>query len=272
MRSRLSGILVLITTVGCGQAPDSPAAERETAGSVLAREVARVDSIAAAIDRIFQPLPLLSFAEENALRRFSNAQHLARARALGVPRGSSEERLLAFESDGRLARLETGPYYVVRRTGRLQALAVPHVAAMLDDLGRRFHARLADLGSPPYRFEVSSVLRTAQDQADLRRVNPNAALGESTHEFGTTVDILYSAFSAPAQPAIAFTLPQDAGDLEPSLGRYADVSLERVAGRRALELKAILGKALLEMQNQGRVMVTIERLQPVYHVTVARAQ
>jgi hypothetical protein len=270
MRSRLAGILALLAAMGCGQTPDSPAAEGETAGTVLAREVARVDSIAAAIDGIFQPLPLLSFAEETALRRFSNAQHLARARALGVPRGSSDDRLLAFESEGRLARLETGPYYVVRQTGR-QALAVPHVAAMLDELGRRFQMRLADLGSPPFRFEVSSVLRTAEDQATLRRVNPNAALGESTHEFGTTVDILYSAFSAPAAPTIAFTLPHEARDLEPSLRRHADVALERVAGRRALELKAVLGKALLEMQNQGRVLVTIERLQPVYHVTIARA-
>jgi hypothetical protein len=45
---------------------------------------------------------------------------------------------------------------------------------------------------------------------------------------------------------------------------------ERVAGRRALELKAILGAVLVEMQDEGKVMVTLDRLQPVYHMTVAR--
>jgi hypothetical protein len=58
--------------------------------------------------------------------------------------------------------------------------------------------------------------------------------------------------------------------MEPYLRRHADVAAERVAGRRALELKAILGLVLLEMQREGKVMVTIEQLQPVYHMTVAR--
>jgi hypothetical protein len=33
---------------------------------------------------------------------------------------------------------------------------------------------------------------------------------------------------------------------------------------------AVLGGVLLELQNEGSVMVTLERLQPVYHMTVAR--
>jgi hypothetical protein len=134
----------------------------------------------------------------------------------------------------------------------------------------RFHARLADLGAPPFRIEISSALRTSADQAALRRVNPNAALGESTHEYGTTVDLLYSAFAAPAHPIVELDASA-APWLEPYLRRHADVAAERVAGRRALELKAILGQVLLEMQREGAVMVTLERLQPVYHITLARA-
>ena len=128
--------------------------------------------------------------------------------------------------------------------------------------------RLGELGAPPYRLEVSSVLRTPADQAALRRVNPNAALGESTHEYATTVDVLYSAYAAPAEP-----IAPSAGDAASAriLERYAGVAAERVAGRRALELKAILGHVLLELQDEGRVMVTLERLQPVYHMTVAQA-
>lgn len=38
----------------------------------------------------------------------------------------------------------------------------------------------------------------------------------------------------------------------------------------SLELRAILGHVLREMQDEGLVMVTYEVLQPVYHMTVAR--
>jgi hypothetical protein len=33
---------------------------------------------------------------------------------------------------------------------------------------------------------------------------------------------------------------------------------------------AVLGKVLLELQQEGAVMVTLEELQPVFHLTVAR--
>jgi hypothetical protein len=103
----------------------------------------------------------------------------------------------------------------------------------------------------------------------LRRINPNAAEGESTHEYGTTVDVLYSAFAAPLRPIAELDVADDRS-LEPLLSRYAAIAAERVAARRALELRAILGEVLIEMQNEGMVMVTLERLQPVYHMTVAR--
>jgi hypothetical protein len=244
-------------------------AESPTEAAVRAG-VERIDSAAAALDRIFQPLPLMSFAEEATLRRSSNAQHLARARALGIPRGLSAERLQALEQEGRLIRLENTDQWIVRDLNRSQALGVPAVRAVLTEIGERFHARLAALGAPPYRLEVTSVLRTAADQAALRRVNPNAAAGESTHEFGTTFDVLYSAYSAPAQPIVDISVPE-APAIEPFLRRHADVAAERVAGRRALELKAILGKVLIEMQREGKLLVTLERLQPVYHLTVARS-
>jgi hypothetical protein len=270
--------LAALLAAGCGTGEEArsgePAAERAADGAtaaerVLAREVARIDSAAAAVDAIFQPLPLLRPAQEEALRRFLNRDQLARARTLGVGRQLPPERLAALEGEGRLVRLEDTQYWVIRDLDYSQPLAVPSVRALLTELGERFQARLAELGAPPYRLEVTSVLRTAADQEALRRVNPNAAAGESTHEYGTTVDVLYSAFSAPAEPIAAIDAAE-APWMEPYLRRHADVAAERVAGRRALELKAILGLVLLEMQREGKVMVTIEQLQPVYHMTVAR--
>lgn len=276
---RRAGVTALVLLAGCARG--DPGATREPAGAVavdggqaaeaiLRREVARIDSAASAIDSVFQPLPLLTPGEEESLRSFPNSQQLVRARALGVERGLSAEALGALEREGRLVRLADGEHWVVRRLDYSQPLAVPGVRALLTEIGERFHDRLAALGAPPYRIEVTSVLRTRGDQEALRRVNPNAALGESTHEYGTTVDVLYSAFAAPAEPIVEIDA-SGAEWVEPYLRRYAGVAAERVAARRASELKAILGEVLVEMQREGRVMVTLERQQPVFHMTLGGA-
>jgi hypothetical protein len=279
-RIRTSAFLTTLAAAACAPAPDrepadpgaAAAADTQETGAAreaAERETARIDAEAARIDSVFQPLPLLRPGEEAALRRFGNAHHLARARALGVGRLLPPERLERLVAEGGLVRLEDGPHWVVRDLEFSLPLVVPAAHAMLTELGERFHARLAALGAPPFRMEVSSVLRSAEEQAALRRVNPNAAAGESAHEHGTTVDVLYAAFAAPLRPIVEV----DAGDaawLEPLLARYAAVAAERVAARRALELKAILGRVLVEMQAEGKVLVTVERLQPVYHLTVGR--
>ena len=177
------------------------------------------------------------------------------------------DRLVA---EGELLRLENGPYWVVGALDHSQPLVVPAAYQLLEEVGRRFQARLAELGAPLFRFEISSVLRSEADQAALRRINPNAALGESAHEYATTVDVLYSAFAAPVEPIIP-TRSTAHPELDPFLERYAAVAAERVGGRRALELKAVLGGVLMELQAEGRVMVTLERQQPVFHMTVAAA-
>jgi hypothetical protein len=271
-------LLAAVLLTSCAPPPERsvpPGGETEVpsgsgvAERVLAREVGRIQAEAARIDSIFQPLPLLRPAQEEALRRFDNARQLERARALGVGRLLPAAELERLRATGSLVRLGDTEHWVVRDMEHSQPLAVPAVQALLTTIGERFHARLRELGAPPFRLEVSSGLRTAADQAALRRVNPNAALGESTHEYGTTVDVLYSAFAAPSTPIVEID-SSGADWLEPHLLSYANLAAERVAARRALELKAILGEVLLELQNQGAVMVTLERLQPVYHMTIAR--
>lgn len=224
----------------------------------------------AAADSLFQPLPLLRSAQEGALRRSPYREQLARARALGVGRGLSAARLDTLRRQGRLVLLEDSTYWVVRELDYSRPLVVPALRAALAEIGERFHARLMDLGAPLFRMEVSSALRAAADQAALRQVNPNAASGESTHEYGTSVDLAYSAFAAPAEPVVAVDTVDAAAWAAPYLRRYQDVAAGRVAARRALELKAILGEVLLEAKQEGLVLITLERRQPVFHLTLAR--
>ena len=247
----------------------NPAARPPDADSLLVRHLTHIDERMAAVDSLFQPLPLLRSAQEAALRQSAYGQQLARARELGVGRSPSADQLDALQGQGRLVPLSDSTHWVVRTLNYSEPLVVPALRAALTRIGERFHARLAAIGASPFRLEVSSALRTAADQRALRRVNANAASGTSTHEYGTSVDLAYSAFAAPATP-IADVQPEGAAWAADYLRRYQDVAAGRVAARRALELKAILGEVLIEVQQEGLVMVTMERRQPVFHLTLAQ--
>ena len=126
------------------------------------------------------------------------------------------------------------------------------------------------MGLPPYRLEVTSAFRTSQRQERLRRSNPNAATGTSSHEFGTTVDLSYAAFAPPADPP-AEILTNVPTEFAPYLERIVDLALESVSARKSRELGAIFSQVLKEAQAEGLALVIYERQQTIYHLTVARA-
>jgi hypothetical protein len=224
---------------------------------------------AAAIEDALRPVPLLRPAEEQRLRRYLNAAHVSRARALGV-RPADHEELRSLVEAGRLVLLEPATeHWVVRDQARARAYVTPDVPPLLVEIAERFQARLAGHGVPPYRLEITSVLRTAAEQAELRRRNPNAAAGVSSHEFGTTLDIAYESFAPPLRVPDGLVADGPAG-LDPELERVASLALETVGGRKSREMQAFLGHVLLELQAAGDVLVILERLQPVYHITVGR--
>lgn len=227
---------------------------------------ARMDSI----DAIFQPLPLLRPAAEAALRRFDHNAQLYVARRLGVGAATPRPALDRLVADGRLTRLgDSTEHWVVRKLDHSSPYLTRDAASALREVAQRFQRALSRHRLPAYRLEVTSALRGPEDQVALRRSNVNTAAGESTHEFGTTFDVAYSAFAAPADPLLSPSIPE-APWLEAHLVWAAAMLAETVAARRSRELMAILGDVLIGMQNEGKIMVTLERLQPVYHITVAR--
>jgi hypothetical protein len=166
--------------------------------------------------------------------------------------------------------LEDSTRYWIVRPGTSPAHAVPDLRVALRVLGERFQDRLADLGLPPYRMEITSALRTAEGQARLRRSNANAAVGVSSHEYGTTVDLSYAAFAPPGQVPTEIMEGVPEG-LRPHVRRIADLAFESVSARKSRELGRIFSQVLIEAQNEGTVLVIYERQQTVYHVTVGRA-
>jgi hypothetical protein len=253
-----------------GTAPDADVVSRAAVERALDESLARLAALTDSLDALLRPVPLLTPAQEAEFRRYGNAQHLQRARALGV-RPADEAQKLAALRDGRLVELEDSTWHwVVRELEFSEPLVVPAAHALLMEIGERFHARLDAMGLPPLRLEVTSVMRTPASQAALRLVNPNAALGESTHEYGTTIDVAYASFAAPATTPIEIHLEPEVAWLAPRLEHMAAALLETLAARNSRELQAILGHVMAELQREGAAMVTMERLQPVYHFTVAR--
>ncbi len=278
LRFRAGWVAVLtLFLTSCGRAEREREAGVEAARVATVREIERAlsqalgyaDREADRADDILSPLPVMTPAQENALRRFLNASHVARARALGV-RVADRVARDSLVAAGRLVQLEDSTAHWIVRPGTSPTYMVPEVPALLEELGRRFQERLAEMGLPPYRIEVTSALRTSERQARLRGRNPNAAAGVSSHEFGTTVDLSYAAFAPPAErpPEILARVP---AELAPHVGRIVDLALESVSARKSRELGAIFSRVLLEAQSEGLALVIYERQQTVYHLTVGRA-
>ena len=270
-------LLLVLLLSSCGRAEREREAAVEAARaatlvqieSVLSETIRLADRLAGSADRILRPLPVMTPAEEDGLRRFLSAQHVARARALGV-RVTSNAAMDSLLAAGRLIQLEDSTHHWIVRRGTSPAYVVPHLRTLLGVLGERFQERLAVMGLPPYRLEVTSALRTSQRQERLRRSNANAAAGTSSHEFGTTVDLSYAAFAPPADTPreILTGVPTE---FAPHLERLVDLALESVSARKSRELGAIFSQVLREAQAEGLALVIYERQQTVYHLTVASA-
>ena len=277
MGSATLPLLLVLLLSSCGRAEREREAAVEAARAATVAQIERslsqtirlADRLAGSADRILRPLPVMTPAEEEALRRFLNAAHLAQARALGVrvvSRAAADSLLAA----GRLVQLEDSTHHWIVRGGTSPAYVMPHLRTLLEVLGGRFQEQLAGMGLPPYRLEVTSALRTSERQEELRRSNANAAAGVSSHEFGTTVDLSYAAFAPPADPPgeILVGLP---AEFAPHLERIVDLALESVSARKSRELGAIFSQVLRQAQAEGLALVIYERQQTVYHLTVARA-
>ncbi|MEM1118284.1 MAG: DUF5715 family protein, partial [Bacteroidota bacterium] len=224
-------------------------------------------------------VPLLREAEIALLRRSRNARHLELARRLGVdPPPATRAEVDRLVETTPFVRIETDALYVVLPGQYSVPYLTPSAAASVDLVARRFRARLGARGLPPFRFSVSSAWRSAADQAALRGSNVNATAGRSSHEYATTYDITYNPTrysrapdARPPPLRIDRRVPPflEARVRERLARRHAE-ALDRLAATYPSRLTAVLGRALIELENEGVVAVVREVRQPVYHVTVAR--
>lgn len=232
-----------------------------------------LDSLEAAVLRLrgrFGAYREPTAGEENRLRRPQTPlyrDHLEMADSLGVPPLRGETDLAGHLRMGRLVPLVDTEHYTVRILEHSKPFVLPALRDRLTEVGRRLQERLQRAGLPRYRFTISSALRTADLQEDLGRTNRNATAGRSSHEYGASVDLVYTRYSLQPSPADTLGVPTsdpEAARTQRLYSRWAD----DLAGVYDDRLFGALARVLDEMQQEGRLLVLLEDEQPVFHITL----
>src|SRR5688572_8814540 len=142
-----------------------------THAAVTAETYESITAYTQSVDSKLRKVSGLTRQERAQLRRDVNAIQIERARQLGIAPGSALEPLIA---NGKLVRLpDSTELWVVRDLKYSEPYVTPSTAALLIEIGQRFHARLDSMAIPRYRMDITSVLRTSDKQAELRRANSN---------------------------------------------------------------------------------------------------
>ena len=172
----------------------------------------------------------------------SNNLHIATAMRLGVK--PVQDRRMAEKNKTELVYVGNSPYYHVKKLYNSIPYLVPSAALLLEHIARTFHDSLYIKGIPLNTLMITSLLRTEDDVAALRRHNGNAS-DNSAHRYGTTFDIAYNKYVMVQDPA-----------------------LPKVRPVRDDTLKYVLSEVLKQAREQGLCYVKYERHQGCYHITV----
>ncbi len=117
--------------------------------------------------------------------------HLDASRNFGIKLLQDPKTVTKYINSGKLHRIKkTGKGYRVYKLDYSRPWMVSKGKLMLEKIGSRFSKE-----TKGNVFTVSSVTRTLEDQCRLRKVNTNASLGISSHNYGNAFDISYVRFN-----------------------------------------------------------------------------
>lgn len=157
-----------------------------------------------------------------------------------------QNRAEAESRKSELVYVGSNPYFFVEPLRQSIPYLVPRASVLLQDIGRNFFDSLQVKGLPLHKIVVTSVLRSKDDVARLRRGNVNAT-ENSCHMYGTTFDIAYNRYLRVEETDSAYRKDRTAGDVR---------------------LKQILSEVLNDLRKQGRCYVKYEVKQSCFHATV----
>ncbi len=187
------------------------------------------------------PVPVLTKVEKGALHRYNNNYHLDIARTKGLEKPLvSKAEYKASGSSYQLDEISDNKYYEIPHLTNSLPYLQPTAKQFLKLLGEKFCDQLQELGIKKYRFSVTSILRTLEDQKSLRKSNVNATPNDSSHYYGRTFDISQTRFF-------------ERGNSTPVY---------------SYRLRNLLVRVLIKMQDEGKCYVLLEGQTKCIHVTV----
>jgi len=190
-------------------------------------------------------VPVLSKAEKGALRRYNNNYHLKVAQKKGLKkplhsRSDDKTSAKAFCDRYDLVEITDNKYYEIPYLRNSLPYLQESAKEFLNLLGERFCDQLEESGLKKYRFSVSSILRTLEDQKSLRKSNVNATPNSSSHYYGRTFDIVQTRYFERDNSTPVYTY----------------------------RLRNILLRELIKLQDEGKCYVLLEKQTKCIHVTV----
>ncbi len=198
------------------------------------------------IESVLHPVPIGTVGVDRY--RDFNAVHLKHAKKGGVApfktNNDFENKIGVLVKEDKLVEINDNKYYRICNLTHSHSYLTPVAEQFLEDLGKRFQEKLDENDLPEYYFQISSLLRTKENQKNLSRGNGNATTN-SSHMYGTTFDIPY------------FTLVK-----QTLLWNEAEVTDGRAS--------KLLSEAIGELRKEGRCVVVTERKQACFHITVIK--
>ncbi|MCU7618030.1 DUF5715 family protein [Chryseobacterium sp. PBS4-4] len=158
--------------------------------------------------------------------------HLDASRSFNVNILKNTSQVQKYINKGKFHTVKkNGKGYKVQKLDYSRPYLVSKAKATLEKIGARFSKE-----TKGHTFTVSSITRTLEDQCRLRKVNANASLGISSHNYGNSFDISYVRFNNKLRPD--------------------------------LKMEVALEKVLKYYVEAGRIFYIKERQQSCFHVTV----
>lgn len=195
---------------------------------------------------ILNPAPIGTVSVDRF--RDLNAIHLKHAKQGGVSpfktNNDLKEGVGALIKDDKLVEIKDNRYYRICPLTHSHPYLTPEAKEFLTDLGKLFQKKLDENDLPKYYYQISSLLRTNENQKKLSRTNGNATTN-SSHAYGTTFDIPY------------FTVVK-----RTLFWKEAEVTDGRAS--------KLLSEAIGELRKEGRCVAVTERNEACIHITVCK--